>query len=210
MSLVSVIVPTYNRAKLLGTRCLPSIIAQTHRALDIHVIGDGTDDETVELMLGIMPLDSRIRFTNLPHQAYPDDPGQAWCVLGLEARNYGLDSAVGRYVTCLNDDDAWEPDAVERLLLLVESAPNDFAYGISVYHWPDGHRQTAGQWPPGMGAFCDGAWLMKHDLGYRFDPACIERGLPEDGDLWTRMWIEDKVSFAFLPRIVHHYYPNPR
>jgi hypothetical protein len=60
-----------------------------------------------------------------------------------------------------------------------------------------------------MGAFCDGAWLMRHDLGWRFDPGCISRGLPEDGDMWARMYAGG-VRFAFGNQLVHHYYVNPR
>lgn len=209
MTVVSVIVPTYNRPELLLERCLPSILTQTHRALDIHVVGDGTDERSIEGVLGLMSLDDRIRFTNLPHQRYPEDPGQAWCVLGLEARNYGLDTAVAQYVACLNDDDAWEPDMIETLLTRMMITGHDLAYGKSKYHWPNGHPQTAGQWPPGHGAFCDGAWLMRHDMGFRYDPTCVERGLPEDGDLWDRM-VAAAVTFTFVPHLVHHYYVNPR
>jgi hypothetical protein len=46
-------------------------------------------------------------------------------------------------------------------------------------------------------------------MGYRYDPACIERGLPEDGDLWDRM-VAGGVRFTMVDKVVHHYYPNPR
>ena len=221
--LVSVIIPTYNRTKLLMERALPSVLNQTHRNLDIHVVGDGTENATAEALHDlVLGGELRVHFTNIKHQQYPDDPGQAWCVLGLNARNFGLDTARAKYVTCLNDDDEWEPDMVERLLAVLENdvygvrddgsqvdITPDFVYGKSKYHWPDRHNQMAGSWPPGMGAFCDGAWLMKHDLGYRFDPDCIKRGLPEDGDLWERMY-KGGVRMAFVDRLVHHYYPNPR
>jgi hypothetical protein len=60
-----------------------------------------------------------------------------------------------------------------------------------------------------MGAFCDGAQLYRNGMGFRYDPACIQRGLPEDGDLWNRM-VKGGVSFSLLSQVVHHYYPNPR
>jgi hypothetical protein len=46
-------------------------------------------------------------------------------------------------------------------------------------------------------------------MGYRYDPECISRGLPEDGDLWNRM-VAGGVTFAFVPTVVHHYWPNER
>lgn len=209
MTLVSVIIPTYNRNELLIGRSLASVMRQSHRDLDVHIVADGMRGEQLdELERGIGGLhDSRITLWNIPRQTYPDDPGQRWCVLGLNARNHGLDHAKGEWIAPLDDDDEWTNDHVEVLLRSGDGV--DFVYGKSQYHWPDGHTQLAGSWPPGMGAFCDGAQLYRNGLGYRYDPECIARGLPEDGDLWTRMY-EGGVRFRFVPQIVHHYYPNPR
>jgi glycosyltransferase involved in cell wall biosynthesis len=209
--LVSVVIPTYERNDLFFSRSLPSVRNQTYDRLEINVVCDGMRGKPLEeLADGIARLrDLRIRFWLIPHQEYPEDPQQKWMVLGLNARNHGLDQARGAWVTSLDDDDEWTPDHVEVLLLEVQKTSADFAYGISQYHWPDGHAQTAGKWPPGYGALCDGSQLYRNGMGFRYDPECIKRGLPEDGDLWNRMWASD-MAFAFLPRIVHHYYPNPR
>lgn len=203
MTLVSVLVPTYNRTKLLTERCLPSIVNQTHQDLDILVIGDGTEQETVDAMAEWTERDPRIRFWNLPHQQYPEDLGQKWCVLGLEAMNFGLDNAKGEWISALADDDEWELDAIESLLAKTEGV--DFVYGKSIT--PGG--QMYGYWPPSAMNFTDGSYVYRNGMGYRYDPACISRGLPEDGDLWIRM-IEGGVKFAFLNKIVMRYYPNPR
>lgn len=209
MDLVSAVISTYNRSELLVGRSLHSVRHQTYTNLEIIVVGDGTDEQTVEAMREVCLVDPRVSFTNLPRQVYPQDPGAKWCVLGLEARNYGFDQASGDWVAPLDDDDEWTPDHVEVLLARAKERNADFAYGVSSYHWPDGRFQTAGRWPPGYGAFCDGAQVYRNGMGYRFDPACIERGLPEDGDMWERM-VAGGVSFTFLPRLVHHYYVNPR
>jgi glycosyltransferase involved in cell wall biosynthesis len=210
--LVSVVIPTYERNDLLFSRSLPSVLAQTYQRMEINVVSDGMrGDSLTELADGLAALnDIRVRFWLIPRQEYPEDPGQKWCVLGLNARNHGLDQARGEWVTSLDDDDEWTPDHIETLLGALVSTNADFAYGISEYHWPDGHRQRAGKWPPGEGAFCDGAQLYKNGMGFRYDPGCIERGLPEDGDLWERMYASGKVEFTFMPKVVHHYYPNPR
>ena len=203
MTLVSVIVPTYNRAELLTTRALPSILGQTHADLEVLVVGDGTDSDTVAAMAEHP--DSRVKFTNLPHQVYPEDDGQKWCVLGLNALNYGLDQASGEWIAVLADDDEWVPDAIAPLLALATERGVDFAYGKSVTdagHW-------YGHWPPSAMNFTDGSYVYRNGMGYRYDPACIERGLPEDADLWIRM-IEGGVTFAFLDQLVHLYYPNRR
>lgn len=209
--LVSVVMSTYNRNDLLFGRSLPSVLSQSHRNLDVHVVADGMKgDELDELEDRMHRLsDHRVRLWHIPRQSYPEDPGQKWCVLGLNARNHGLDQAQGDWIAPLDDDDEWTPDHVEVLLREAKNTGVQFAYGISLYHWPDKHWQTAGSWPPGMGAFCDGAQVYQNGMGYRYDPMCIERGLPEDGDMWIRMR-EGGVTFSFLRQIVHHYHVNQR
>jgi glycosyltransferase involved in cell wall biosynthesis len=209
--LVSVVIPTYERNDLLFSRSLPSVLSQSYGRLEVHVVCDGMrGDPLKELMVGLNAVrDIRIKFWNIPHQEYPEDQQQKWMVLGLNARNYGLDQARGEWVTSLDDDDEWTPDHVEVLLDEARKSDADFVYGMSEYHWPDDHDQTAGKWPPGYGALCDGSQLYRNGLGYRYDPECIKRGLPEDGDLWNRMR-DGGVSMSFLPQIVHHYYPNER
>jgi glycosyltransferase involved in cell wall biosynthesis len=192
-SLVSVVISTYNRAKLLEERSLPSVLNQTHQNLDIHVVGDGTNQETEAVIQTLS--DPRIRFTNLPKQEYPKDPGEKWCVLGLEARNHGHETAKGEYIV--------------NLLKALWAADVDVAYGKSKAFLHDGGIQWYGNWPPMHFAFCDGAWLSKHDLGFRYDPECISRGLPEDGDRIDRM-VAAGLKFIMVNEVVHYYYPNPR
>ena len=113
MTLVSVIIPTYNRAALLMGRALPSVLAQTHAELDIHVVGDGTDQATVDALATVT--DPRVQFTNLPHAEYPEDPEARWCAMGVPAINYGLATARGEWVSVLADDDSLPPDAIEKI-----------------------------------------------------------------------------------------------
>lgn len=204
---VSVVIPTYHRNDFLVNRALASVLRQTVKPAEIIVVHDGNDPADIDRLRSVLP--GGVTLLSIPRQHYPEDPGQRWCVLGLNARNRGLDYASGDYIAPLDDDDEWTDDHIEVLQRAVELSGADFAYGMSQYHWPDKRFQTAGSWPPGMGAFCDGAQLYRNGMGYRYDPDCISRGLPEDGDLWTRMF-EGGVKFTFTARIVHHYYPNPR
>lgn len=211
MSKVSIIIPTYNRAHLLLTRALPSVQHQEGpHELEILVVGDGTDVETEDAMADVVARDARVRFWNLPHQQYPEDqPYLKWGLIGLEARNFGHDQATGEYVGGLDDDDEFTPDHVAVLVRAIEWNDVDFAYGRSIAYKSGGRIQGYGHWPPGVGAFCDGAAIWKRSLGYRYDPDGPNiRGLPEDGDLWERMK-DDGVKFFFVDQVVHHYYPNP-
>lgn len=202
---------TYNRNDLLFSRSLASVLRQTVQDFDVHIVSDGMRGaELQELEDRLKDLgDRRVKHWPVVRQTYPEDIGQKWCVLGLNARNHAMDHARGKFIAPLDDDDEWTDDHLEVLLRTIDETGVDFVYGMSQYHWPDGHQQYAGVWPPGHFQFCDGAQVYRNGMGFRYDPRCIERGLPEDGDLWDRM-VEAGVSFAFLERVVHHYYPAQR
>lgn len=206
---VSAIIPTYNRNDLLFGRALPSVFRQTKPVDEIIIVADGMEgcqlaqlQEGYERAQAMAPMP--VWLWNIPRQQYPDDPGQRWCVLGLQARNYGLDHAKGDWIAPLDDDDEWTDHHVELLLSAAILKGVDFAYGRSIT--PNG--QGYGFWPPSPMNFCDGSELYRN-MGYRYDPACIERWLPEDADLWHRM-IAGGVTFTFVDELVHRYYPNPR
>jgi Glycosyltransferases involved in cell wall biogenesis len=99
LSLVSVVVPTYNRAQLLP-RALQSALSQTHATLEIIVVDDGSTDSTREVVGRIADADSRVRYV---HQANQGLAG---------ARNTGIATAQGDYVTFLDSDDELCPDHV--------------------------------------------------------------------------------------------------
>ena len=195
---VSVITPTYNRPVLLMNRAIPSILAQTDPDWELHVVGDGTDAETVQHMTYLAEHDSRVRFTNLDHV------GGEWGTIGLVALNHGLDTAKGEWISVLADDDWYEPDHNEVLVREAEARGVDFCYGISI----SPREQRWGAWPPGDGQIANGAYVYRGKArDYRYDLDCLSRGLNGDADLWTRMYSEG-VSFAHIPRIVHHYDPS--
>ncbi len=205
MNKVSVIVPTYNRKRLLTERALPSLTSQTYGNLEILVIGDGTDQETVQAMKNYP--DWRVSFTNLPHFDYPDHQHVRWGLQALEARNYGLDHATGEYIAMLDDDDEMLPDTIEVLIGALKEQQVDFAYGQSrTFKEGRATGQYYGQWPPGDGSLCHGAFVYRAAIGYRYDLQCFEHsGKTGDADMWERMY-RDGVKFYFLPRVVHHYH----
>jgi glycosyltransferase involved in cell wall biosynthesis len=96
--LVTVIVPTYNRAKWLPV-ALNSLVNQTYEFLDIVVINDGGADVS-EITRAYN--DPRIRYFQ-----HDENKGLA------AARNTGLTNAKGRYFCFLDDDDYYFPLAIE-------------------------------------------------------------------------------------------------
>jgi glycosyltransferase involved in cell wall biosynthesis len=137
--LVSVCVATYNRARVITERCIPSILQQTYPRLEVIVVGDGCTDETEQAIARIR--DDRLRFVNLPQRGtYPDDPMLRWMVAGTPAVNHTLSLARGHYVTHLDDDDEYTPDRLERLVDFASSHDCDF-----VWH-PFWLENGLGQW----------------------------------------------------------------
>lgn len=125
--LVTVIVATYNRSRLLTERCIPSILGQTYDNLELIVVGDGCTDDTEELVAQIN--DPRLKFHNLPeHGRYPSDPVQRWMVAGTAPANKALALAQGDFITHLDDDDEYVLDRLEKLVKFAIDNQCDFVW----------------------------------------------------------------------------------
>ncbi|MDT0650500.1 glycosyltransferase [Autumnicola edwardsiae] len=109
--LVSVIIPTYNRAGLVE-QAIQSVLRQTYPFIQIIVADDGSTDNTPELFSKY----PQVTFLQLDHG------GQA------HARNNGLKQAKGEYIATLDSDDTWEPDFIEKSLKIIEENNLDFFF----------------------------------------------------------------------------------
>lgn len=115
---VSVIVPSFNHARFIG-RCLRSIIRQTHRPLELIVIDDGSEDDsvrTIEQELKDCPFSSELVARN--HKGL------------AQTLNEGLKRSRGKYFAYLGSDDVWLRGFLESRVKLLESRSNAvLAYG---------------------------------------------------------------------------------
>jgi glycosyltransferase involved in cell wall biosynthesis len=105
--LVTVVIPTYNRAALLP-RAIRSVIAQTHRPLELIVVDDGSSDNTREVVAGFA--EPWIRF--IAH-----DRNQGQCA----AINTGVANARGEFVAFLDSDDEWQAEMIAKQLAVFAS-----------------------------------------------------------------------------------------
>lgn len=112
--LFSVIVPTHNRADLLG-RALNSVMMQTLEDFEIIVVDDGSSDDTPQYLNGVR--DARVRI--IRHEA---TAGAA------AARNSAIRIASGKYVSFLDDDDEYLPSYLESAVSVLEGAPPDTGF----------------------------------------------------------------------------------
>lgn len=104
---ISVIVPTFNRARTLPA-AIRSVLAQTLPADEVIVVDDGSEDETPEILETYGPPVVVIRQSN---------QGPAI------ARNTGLARATGRWTAFLDSDDEWYPFKLELQLKIMKALP---------------------------------------------------------------------------------------
>ncbi len=96
---ISVVLPTYNRAHLVG-RAIQSVLNQTHQDFEIIIVDDGSSDNTEEIVNNYT--DVRIRYVR--HQ---QNRGSG------AARNTGIKLAKGEYIAFQDSDDEWLPQKLE-------------------------------------------------------------------------------------------------
>lgn len=95
--LVSVIIPTKNRAEMIK-RAIKSVQNQTYKNLELIIIDDASTDNTPNVLESIKAADSRLTV----HY-------NSQSLGGAGARNIGIKNASGDFVAFLDDDDEWLP-----------------------------------------------------------------------------------------------------
>jgi glycosyltransferase involved in cell wall biosynthesis len=105
--LVSVIIPTYNRASLISD-AVQSVLGQSHRNVEIIVVDDGSTDNTRSVV------DS---FKGAVRYIISDHGGPA------HARNAGMKAATGKYIAFLDSDDIYRSDKLVLQLSFMEGHP---------------------------------------------------------------------------------------
>jgi len=123
---VSVIIPTYNRAKLVCAT-IDSVLAQSYRDFEIIVVDDGSTDDTPTALA---------RYGDRIASVRQENGGVN------NARNHALQLATGEYIATLDNDDLWHRDKLALQVELLERHP-DVAYlysNFSLYRSADDIR----------------------------------------------------------------------
>ena len=110
--LVSIVIPTRHRPDLV-VRAVRSALNQTLQAIELIVIVDGPDEETIAALGEIQ--DSRLRI-----KAMPDNLGPA------EARNAGVRESRCQWVAFLDHDDEWLPEKLEIQLQFARKCTHQY------------------------------------------------------------------------------------
>jgi glycosyltransferase involved in cell wall biosynthesis len=127
--LVSVVIPTRNRARTLKY-CLGTIISQLYPSIQIVVSDNNSSDDTRDLIASLR--ESRITYVRSERSLSIND-----------SYNFALDAARGEYVTFIGDDDGFLPDAIAfGMALLADNKYSAITWRKINYHWPDHKIQS--------------------------------------------------------------------
>jgi glycosyltransferase involved in cell wall biosynthesis len=193
-SSVDVIIPTYNGLPYLK-EAVKSVLSQTHHELLLHIVDDGSTDQTDRYVKTLT--DKRIRYHRKPNGGLSS------------ARNYGIGQATADYVAFLDADDVWRPLKLEKQLALMQDHPmTGLVYGYQekidsqgkvrgVVR--DGKRGQLFDWLL-TGNFITGSGSMVLIRRKVFDDVGLFREdfkIGEDWEMWLR--IARKYEIDFVP-----------
>lgn len=197
----TVVIPSYNRAALIGAT-LCSVLEQTFSDYEVIIVDDGSTDNTREVVVPFLA-DSRIRYFKIENS----ERGAA--------RNFGVRHAIGRYITFLDSDDIFLPwhlkTANEKVQMF--QSPAAFHLGYEILHLngevnalpllssPVNDKLLEGNFLSCMGVF------LRRDVALE-NPFDEDRRLSgsEDYELWMR--IAARVPILTFPevtsRLINH------
>ncbi len=137
-TIVSIILPTYNRADTI-VRAIESVQAQTFSDWELIVVDDGSTDSTFELIANLEP---RMILIQQENRGF------------TEARNVGIRASRGKYLAFLDSDDEFMPHHLELCVAFLEAHPDEqfvstelienFGHGRFVRHY----RTETAEWFP--------------------------------------------------------------
>ena len=148
--LVSVVIPTFNRATTV-VRAVESVLQQTYRPLELIVVDDGSTDGTSEVLQAYGRAILYVR---------QDNAGPA------AARNRGIRASQGDLVAFLDSDDMWLATKLERQVAVLQRAGPEAPCCLcdTIMRMPNGPEQSS---------FAV-AWLrMREPEGLWLNPAAV-------------------------------------
>jgi glycosyltransferase involved in cell wall biosynthesis len=201
LDLVSIVIPTFNRADLIP-EAINSSLNQTYKNTEIIVVDDGSTDETKKV---VSSYGDKVRYY------YKDNGG-----IG-SALNYGIAKMNGRWFKWLSSDDVLTPDAVEVLVTHANSTGALVAYtdydiidgegkfveSVVERHYTSYYEYAAALWAKFVGN--GGSSLIEKSC---FDDVGLfDEGLrsAEDYDWWLRACLLHGHRFFHIPKTTLKY-----
>ena len=202
--LVSVVIPTYNRADLI-LRAIASVCSQSYQNFEIIVVDDNSQDNTAEVVRELAERDSRISY-------YPHSNNLG----GSAARNTGIKKTTGKYIAFLDSDDVWLPQKLELQLKAIAKhhdterlvSYTKFQKSNRVFYFPSvlprrgkkDNETIADYFWQGGGEILTSTLLVSRSLAVKH---LFKVGLPKHQDLDFVLRLEyADAEFIFIPQIL--------
>jgi glycosyltransferase involved in cell wall biosynthesis len=190
--LVSVIIPTFNRAEWLA-ESIGSVLKQTYPHLELIIVDDGSTDHTSRV---VRAFGKAVTYLWVAHQGVS------------AARNRGVQAAHGPLIAFLDSDDVWQPGKVAAQVALLQRQPEVevcytdeiwIRHGVRVNPKQIHQKHSGLLFEPSLPRciISPSSIMLRRSLWERlggFDerlPAC------EDYDLWLRMTV--RVPVVLIP-----------
>lgn len=191
--MVSVVLPTYNRATLLS-RAMESILNQTFKDFELIIIDDGSSDQTIDIVRSYQRFDSRIRLLRNKYN----------CGISC-ARNKGNAAARGKYIVIMDSDDMAMPELLQEEVSFMEAHPEiTMAYPQKIPLRKAGKQEAIQIYPVMWLLVTNAPWnvgnifrrnfIQKHHIRYNEQMIATE-----DYDFWAQMLIAGG-RFAAIPQ----------
>ena len=193
-SLISCIIPTYNRGKKIST-AINSILNQTFSDIEILVIDDQSVDNTKEVVEKLAKKDSRIKYHINPNKG------------ANNARNFGITHAIGKYIAFLDDDDVWIPTKLKKQLDKLSSLPSEYGIIYSTFARNKTNGKTARRHPSRFSAIKEGDilnYLLKRNF-ITTSTLLIKKEVFEKSGLFDPTY-KSFQDWELLTRIAKHYH----
>lgn len=124
--LISILLPTFNRSKILKKRAIKTVLNQSYRNFELVIVDDGSTDDTKKVVNKIK--DKRIVYFNIERfkNRYPNKVENHWFVGPVIALNKALSLVKGDWIARIDDDDIWTKDHLKDLLKKVVKDKSEF------------------------------------------------------------------------------------
>lgn len=192
--LFSIIITTYNRVALLK-RALDSLVVQTETDWEAIIIDDGSTDGTYDQIKPYLDIYPKIRYIKQSNQGT------------VSAKNAGIVSARGTFITFLDSDDEYASNHLETRKLILEQNPKlEFLYGgvkvLGSQYVPDRHDHSKRIHL--SDCVVGGTFFIKRELALAlegFKPFPVGT----DADLFERISKTETILFKTdLPTYIYH------
>lgn len=197
-ALVSIVLPTYNRAAVLP-HAITSILAQSYLNFELIIVDDNSPDNTRAVVDSFH--DSRIHYVkNDPNLRLP------------RALNRGFSQARGEFLTWTSDDNLLCHDAIEKMVALIHQKSCDFVYAdYYLFSELDGDNQPidpkrdhlAGELQLEKGNHIGACFLYTRALYEKIGDYDPELFLVEDYDYFMRA--AQHFTFCHLPEALYYF-----